>query len=253
MKPLFSIYAGHFGSIALLSSPGIALVEDRPPATGCLTSVMQSPSIETQNEFIRARADWSDLVLQSISGYRGTGSKTEADRVWYETASFTLTDQSKKQPVKMTELLDVASVVAEVRSSLSLQIKELAEILGVQRPTVYSWLEGDQKPQDQNRRRLLELLKVARIWTQISDQPVGKTIRTQLNESGLSLLDQLKREAISLYEVEEHMRAIADLSAATQKKKSVLDLAKENGFDLSGVRDQREVVDAMTGKRMHED
>jgi hypothetical protein len=40
---------------------------------------------------------------------------------------------------------------------------------------------------------------------------------------------------------------------ATPKKKSVLELAKENGFDLSRVRDQREIVDAMTGKRMQED
>jgi hypothetical protein len=38
-------------------------------------------------------------------------------------------------------------------------------------------------------------------------------------------------------------------SGATPKKKSVLELAKENGFDLSRVRDQREIVDAMTGKR----
>lgn len=253
MKPFFSIYAGHFGSLAMLSSPGIALVEDRLPATGGMTSVMQSPSIETQNEFIRARADWSERVLQSMSGYRGTGSKTEADRVWYETASFTLTNQPKKQTTKSTELLDVASVVAEVRSSLSLQIKELAEILGVRRPTVYSWLQGDQRPQDQNRRRLLELLKVARVWKQISDQPVGKAIRSQLNGAGLSLLDQLNCEVIAFHEVEEHMRAIAESADATPKKKSVLELAKENGFDLSRVRDQREIVDAMTGKRMQED
>lgn len=253
MKTLFPVYAGHLGSLALISSPGIALVEERPQATGCLTSVMQCPSIETQNEFIRARADWSDLVLQSMSGYRGTGSKTQADRVWYETASFTLTDPPNRQTARTAELLDVASVVAEVRSSLSLQIKELAEILGVQRPTVYSWLEGDQKPQDQNRRRLLELLKIARIWTQISDQPVGKAIRTQLNKDGHSLLDQLKRDVINLHEVKNHMQALAHGATATSRKKSVLDLAKENGFDLSGIRDQRGIVDAMTGKRMHED
>ena len=45
----------------------------------------------------------------------------------------------------------------------------------------------------------------------------------------------------------------ANLTDATPKKKSVLELAKENGFDLSRVRDQREIVDAMTGKRMQED
>lgn len=153
----------------------------------------------------------------------------------------------------LASLGDVSSVVAEVRSSLSLQIKELAEILGVRRPTVYSWLQGDQRPQDQNRRRLLELLKVARVWKQISDQPVGKAIRTQLNGAGLSLLDQLNCEVIAFHEVEEHMRAIAESADATPKKKSVLELAKENGFDLSRVRDQREIVDAMTGKRMQED
>lgn len=55
------------------------------------------------------------------------------------------------------------------------------------------------------------------------------------------------------HEVEEHMRAIAESADATPKKKSVLELAKENGFDLSRVRDQRGIVDAMTGKRMQED
>ncbi len=253
MKPMFPFYACGLGSLAAISSPGIALVEDCTQATGGMTNAMQYPSIKTQNEIIRARADWSDRVLQSMTGYRGTGSRTQADRVWYETASFSPTNPSRKLPEKKMELWDVASVVAEVRSSLSLQVKELAEILGIQRPTVYSWLEGAQEPQDHNRRRLIELLKVARAWSQTSDQPIGKAVRTRLNDDGQSLLDQLRSESINLEQIEGHMHAIAELSAAVSKKKSVMDLAKESGFDLSGIRDQRENVDVATGKRMYED
>jgi len=245
MKLNWYCYAA--GGMAAITSPGIAYAEELPDATGCLVQASPLQTIQYQNRVLRSQADWRDRILGSFHGFDGSGSSSEADRVWFETTSYSPEEQRVSLPTEAV----VASIVAEIRSTLSLNVKELAEILKVQRPTIYAWMRGEQKPQGENRRRLSQLARVARLWLQMSNLPLGTLVRESLDENGRSLVDAFAEENIDYGSIESRMKSILD--SMEPRKKTVLDLARETGMDLSGVKDQRDLVDVVTGKRMHEE
>lgn len=252
MKRSLPIYAG---SIAAFSSPGIAMVEEMPHQTGDLSGLLVNLPIDAQTRILRQHADQSDHVVQAYYGHSGSGSRVRAGRVWFETASYSpeSRENTGNRQTKV-DLVDSALALAEIRSALSLQIKELAEILGVQRPTIYSWLDGKQKPQAANQKRLVMLLQIARFWTNQSSRPVGKAVRQEINGDGETLLDQLKKTRVDEQAVRLHMQAIADDTVATEPKKlSILEAAKSKGMDVSGIKSQRDMIDTITGKRLQED
>jgi len=248
MTNRFYLYAGGIVP-AVISSPGIALHQDVTCSTSPSSTVCGEPSVEHKNAMLRARGHVYDRVIQSLPSC-GSGANSSLERVWYEAAS--LSPQKVKAESQIA--LDVASVVAEIRSTLSLQVKELAEILGVERPTVYAWLRGDAKPQAANRARMGEVLKVVGIWKRLSGLPLGSSVRDELDQDGRTLVDELSDPKIDLQLIERRMKRLHELATVdTPQKKSILDLAREHGFDMTNVRDNHDILDVLTGKRSHED
>jgi len=256
MKTFPDIY-GCLGVAAAISSPGVALIEELPAESGFYDSRF-AQTIEAQNRIIQARVVWADQLLLSMHRACGSGGAKDIQRYWIEAGSRSVHKAKQPSTKSSTQVFDVDEVVADIRSALSLQIKELAEILGVQRPTIYSWLQGNQKPQEHNRDRLIQLQRVAAIWNGFNHLPLGKAVREKLNSDGKSLVDFLKQESLDIVAIESHMRAMSDqlskqILAPSEQKKSVRELATIAGQNLSLVGDQQMVIDVMTGKRVHED
>lgn len=232
----------------LMTSPGIALHTE----TECISSpslAIDIRLVDRQNAMLRAYGDVYDRVLLMMPE-TGSGGNSEQDRVWYEAASET---PGFDEPFLIAQF-DVADAVAEIRSVLSLQVKELASVLGVERPTVYAWMRGDAKPQPQNRARLSELLKVAGIWKRLSDLPLGTVVRDELDTQGRSLLDDMRDDPLDFAKIESRMRQLHRQPRADDSlPKSILEIAKEHGIDTSRVRDNQDIVDVLSGKRTHED
>lgn len=248
MKNPFCIYAPVFAPL-FISSPGIALHQEAVSATSPISAASGEPSIEVKNVILRAREDVYDRVIQSMPGY-GSGANSTLDRVWYEAASLSPLREMPESRIPQ----NVADVVAEIRSTLSLQVKELAEVLGVERPTVYAWLRGNAKPQSTNRARLREVLKVVAVWNRLSDLPLGSAIRDDLGEDGRTLVDELSESKLDLRLVERRMKQLHQKSVAEkQEAKSILDIAREQGIEMTNVRDNQDIIDVLTGKRSHED
>ena len=246
----FNIYAAGIGGVMAITSPGIALAELPIEASGAMAHNAPLQTVEFQKQVVKNHAGWRDLVAKSFCGTQGSGADSESDRVWFEFAADT--SSSDLNVANSGDSLEgISSIVAQIRGPLSLNVKELAEILKVRRPTVYAWMRGEQLPQDENRKRLLQLLRVAKIWSSISNKPIGKAIRTVLDENGRSLVDELNAQSLDFDVIEFRMKNLA--MAITPSKKSVLDIAKDAGIDLSRVQDQRAIADTVGGKRMHED
>ncbi|MFO0915163.1 MAG: helix-turn-helix domain-containing protein [Pirellulales bacterium] len=199
-----------------------------------------------------------DRLMDSLPTF-GSGSGTSTGRVWYEAATTQLNKMSdiqrgRTEAPEVHLTADISEVVAEIRSNLSLQIKELAEILGVERPTVYSWLRGEAKPQRSNRPRLSRVLQVALAWKRESETPIGNAIREALDDAGRSVLDDLRSESFDADLIVAKLRSIKQKADADDSHpRSILDLARELGFDKSKVRQQHDVLDIASGRRMHEE
>lgn len=246
----FNIYAAGVGGVVAITSPGIALAEQPIEASGAMAHIAPLHTIEFQKQVVKNHVGWRDLVAKSFSGIQGSGSDSELDRVWFELASET--SSSEINVASAGEVIQsTCSIVAQIRGPLSLNVKELAEILKVRRPTVYAWMRGEQLPQDENRQRLVQLLRIAKLWSSMSNKPIGKAVRTVLDANGRSLVDELKVQSLDFEAIESRMKAL--VAAITPIRKSVLDIAKDAGIDLSRVQNQREIVDTVGGKRMHEE
>lgn len=88
------------------------------------------------------------------------------------------------------ELLRPDAAIATIQAALSLNITETAQILGVERPTVYAWIAGRGNPQRANLDRLNWLRQVAAKWSEHSTMPLGELVRATSVE-GVTIVDLL--------------------------------------------------------------
>ncbi len=151
------------------TSPGIAWA-DVPVESSSPTRSGVLIIVESRNAVLRDGASRLDQLL-SLQTQVGTGGSSPTARFWLEAASEIPTSDRK-----YTDNQDTSGAVAAIRSAPSLQIKELATVIGVSRPTIYSWLRDEEKPQPQNRKRIAHLLKFANAWNSMSKVPIGSMV-----------------------------------------------------------------------------
>ncbi len=146
------------------------------------------------------------------------------------------------------ETLDNAAVIATIRSSLSLQIAEIAEILHVERPTIYTWIGGQSRPTAGNRKRLHWLYRLAQEWDDMSSTPVGEAVR-QIDVSGKTLLDLLKEGKDS--EIRSRFRSIARQfdQQVHERLPTAHEIAAKYGWSTEPKEGARNELDILTGKR----
>jgi len=230
------------------SSPGIPLVRFPSdvttygaPGTGIASFWEQCFLGRQTSRFIAG--------LRSASPYVGTGA---ADAI-ITGVVISAEPHGHRRYCEMAVQND-ARLIARIRSSLSLQMKELAEAVGVQRPTVYAWLKGQSVPQKANRERLRCLYRAAQHWDRVCQRPLGDHLR-QAGPEGTSLLDMLCSRTTSQADITRRLEAIARRLTAEQRAipASVRSMATKHGIPLEKVKDRQDEFDVLTGKRFHED
>jgi transcriptional regulator with XRE-family HTH domain len=141
-----------------------------------------------------------------------------------------------------------SKMLAIIKSELSLSITELAKIMEVERPTLYSWLSDKTTPHPTNRERMTSLYMVALEWKKLSTQSVG-SLRHHVFNSGFSLVDLLKVSPISLENILSCLSDLAKLSAEKVKSRKLTgkELAKKFGIKI---KSKPEEWDFLSGKRI---
>jgi len=159
---------------------------------------------------------------------------------------------------EVNEAISYNEMITSIRSELSLQVKELAEILHVQRATIYSWKRGEAEPSARNRQRIEDTYDVSLVWRKQCNLPAGNLIRRRFEGSPQSMIDLLKADTIDKHKISEMIR-----SAAAQRRKlqdsedadspTISALAKKVAVDFRAIRDRQDLIDAETGKRISPD
>jgi hypothetical protein len=68
-------------------------------------------------------------------------------------------------------------MIAVIASELSLNTSELARVLHVRRPSIYSWMRGGRIKRFQNIERLSAIYDIALRWRQFGKLPLGDLVR----------------------------------------------------------------------------
>lgn len=146
---------------------------------------------------------------------------------------------------------DISAALATIRSHFSLQIKELALILGVQRPTIYSWMRDESKPQPDNRHRISQILRFVSYWQNLGGKPLGDLVRNHFDEQGRTLLDLFSQNPLDESQINFHMSRLASVKPVRPARLS--EIAKREGIDLSKVAKSDLEFDVLTGRSFDEE
>lgn len=105
-----------------------------------------------------------------------------------------------------------------VQASLGLTVAQLACVLGVERQTIYNWLQIEQTAmlQTRTRTRLAQISDIARQWNQICPMPIGK-LAASLDIGGTSLIGLLSQTPIDESALRSAMASVAAHLAETRK------------------------------------
>jgi len=127
----------------------------------------------------------------------------------------------------------------EILAALSLNKSELAEVLGVSRPTLYDWLNGGE-PNIQNARRLNDLIHLLQAAGITSATPLGtRFVRRPLGDHRKPLLGVLIEDAWDRVTLSRHLHEARTLSNQVQSRRERREARlRKLGFDEQS-RDQR--------------
>lgn len=157
-----------------------------------------------------------------------------------------------QQEVVAEPLQNTSELISLIRSMLSLNVKELAGALQVERPSVYAWIGGTAEPKPRNRRRIEMLCSLAREWGRLSPLPLG-SLRTASDDSGASILSLLTGDTFDMSRLLQLLRAAAKKQAAERSKPGELALrerARRKGTEIATPPDAQRKIDIRTGKRI---
>lgn len=114
--------------------------------------------------------------------------------------------------------MSIADQAREVSAALSLNKSQLAEILGVSRPTLYSWLDGSN-PNPGNSDRLLTILRIMLKTHVGSHHPLNaRFVRNPLFEDSKSLIELLKTDSCNEEDITDVIEAAKALSDKVAKQ-----------------------------------
>jgi transcriptional regulator with XRE-family HTH domain len=144
-------------------------------------------------------------------------------------------------------------MVSAIRSSLSLNINEMARVVHVERPTIYDWVGGRSNPHPDNLERLSKVFTIAQQWKRISPLPVDSYV-CQSDMTGKSIVDLLSEEFIDTDIVLVRLKVLANIQKKAKQDSlekgtslNVRELAKKHNLVIA---ERIDTIDWLTGKRI---
>jgi DNA-binding transcriptional regulator YiaG len=169
-------------------------------------------SIKFGNSNIRVKSFVSLLLTAGTGGFMTTQNSIESLERYYPRTHV------EHLVVKNVDTRSPAKHVANIRDVLTINMSELASILGVTRPTAYAWLEGQEPKADavsyiQQLSHTADKIKLANIIQ--LDQLIRRPV---LN--GRSLLDLIKANE-DPSEILQVLKSISEKEAKTRSESKI--------------------------------
>lgn len=171
-------------------------------------------------------------MLAHLAARRSTGS-------WASTFAGTDTHEYI-EPGKLT-----SEVVNTIRKSFALTVTDLAAVLGVERPTVYSWLKDQSTPSPARRQRMGLVLYLADMWVSASGGVV-KPVLSARTAAGMPLLEALKEPKLWEAEIVAALTSQAADVSRTARRSRLSSLARDRGVESRSTYD----FDIATGRSL---
>lgn len=145
-------------------------------------------------------------------------AESKVDRFISENGAVVAVDQSSVVPTVGNPL---PVKLEAIKTRLGIGMKHLAAALGVERPTVYGWANGERQPQPKRWERIQALSELADYWRELSSHPLSRRIFVP-GDSGQSAMDLLSADTLDIPKIKEVLKSLAtdenDRSARLRQK-----------------------------------
>lgn len=167
-------------------------------------SSVHPASSATSQWFTTVACTWdADLRSRVVIG-TGNPSLAAIRKILYDTPS-----------VQADESLSLRDRISMIRQHLSLSLSDFARIVGIERPTVYAWMEGKSLPRRGNVERLNQIAALAERWNELAARPIGRLLHERPSGESQTLFELLSSEAD-----EAEIRNYLDRLAARQQERA---------------------------------
>jgi DNA-binding transcriptional regulator YiaG len=182
---------------------------------------------------------WSVRSVQLQALVREFGSGTGSN------IAFRSVDSPVTVPQPAASPSDQVSVI---RAALGLNISETARAVGVERPTIYSWLAGRSAPQRAHSIRLARLSDVAARSRRWNAAPISDALRSP-GPDGRSLVDLLALDPLPEELINTSLRAMSRrVVPAPGERESVREAARRFGLTAKTRPGAQAEIDWLTGR-----
>jgi len=128
----------------------------------------------------------------------------------------------------------LAERVSAIKAAFGLTISQLAQVLHVQRQTIYDWMDEDRPPQvqGQKRERLAAIQRWAIQWNALCPWPAGKGVTSYAVE-GNTLLDLLAADVLDEARLTTVLRGLSEQVKAEwqlREERSLANRLRARGF-----------------------
>lgn len=189
--------------------------------------------------WMRSTTDWTDWINDLLTG---TGSSSNPGATRRYPAQETTSPYSKMAhpatPKVVPAVQSLAEQVSTIKAAFGLTISQLAKVLGVERQTIYDWMDEDHPRQIQGhkQKRLTAIQRWAIQWNTLCPWPAGKGMTTYAVD-GDTLLDVLSADVLDEARLSSVMRRLSEqVNVEWQRKeeRSLGEQARRRGFQPHG-------------------
>lgn len=122
-----------------------------------------------------------------------------------------------------------SKLVGAIRSAFGLSVTDLASVLGVERPTIYSWLRDQSRPNPARLERIGRVLHLADIWTTSRKDGATPLLDAKIR-ADLTLLDALRDPLVWEAEIESNLKAQSLITQPRSSRRRLVSMARQYGI-----------------------
>jgi len=152
------------------------------------------------------------LLLLGTGGHLDVHTLRQYPAQCFTTPATEITDSRSLEATPTPTAQSLTERVSEIKAAFGMTISQLAQVLQVQRQTIYDWMdeENPRQLQEQKRERLAAIQRLATQWNQLCQWPAGKGITTYTTVDGDTLLDLLSVDTLDETRLQPVMRGLSE-------------------------------------------
>lgn len=153
--------------------------------------------------------------------WAGTGGSVNPNQGYLNASTIPVAlERARREEQAHNTQVGMSKILTSLKYYLSLRVNDLANVLKVERPTIYAWQSG-QTPKAHNLERIAKIEDLAMFWKDLNPQPMGVGLKLK-SKNSKSVLELLSEDELRIKDIKQAMQFASDKIGHTKTATAVL-------------------------------